>query len=381
MPRPVQWVFGNANASGYYRCSYRDWSAIPAGDLSARERVAFLGDLYDATWAAETDILVLLRVLEAAPDETIATEIEELLTGRTRVPAPALSTLSEARGAERIAACEALLRHPATRRETWAYLKEHWNELQEDLISFGGRGAIPALAAASDPVMRNDIAAFFAQHPPHGAERALRQTLEQIDARIRFREREQRKYACRMIWIDAGRPAATPQIRAAHSVLSGLAAALYGALHMRLLFDQYRLEAPSWMHPAAELRQAHAGVEQLFLRLFRGEAILNDAVVQLIRRAQEDLLATAATAERSDSSVVLAILASREAAARDYFLGGLIAFTDLFDGPEQANRWRVNLPTMERPQMNGALLGRIFRSQAGDLQSVLQRLRARDSSV
>ncbi|HEY2325094.1 MAG TPA: M1 family metallopeptidase, partial [Thermoanaerobaculia bacterium] len=230
MPADVRWVFANANADGYYRCSYRDFGAIPAGELSATERVAFLGDLYDATWAAETDTLVLLRALEQAPDETIATDVEELLTGRTALPAPALSTLADSRGAERIAACEALLRHPATRRETWAYLKEHWHELQDDLISFGGRGAIPALAAASDPAMRNDIAAFFAQHPPRGAERALQQTLEQIDARIRFREREQRKYACRAIWIEAGRPAATQQVRAAHSILSGLAAALYGAL-------------------------------------------------------------------------------------------------------------------------------------------------------
>ncbi|HEY2322167.1 MAG TPA: hypothetical protein VGJ82_04800, partial [Thermoanaerobaculia bacterium] len=197
---------------------------------------------------------------------------------------------------------------------------------------------------------------------------------------IRFREREQRKYACRAIWIEAGRPAATQQVRAAHSILSGLAAALYGALHMRLLFDQYRIEAPPWMHPAAELRQAHAGVEQLFLRLFRGEAIVNDGVVQLLQRAQEDLLATAVTAETAGSPSVLAILASREAAARDYFLGGLLAFTDLFDGPAQANRWRLSRPGGATPH-DGALLARIFRSQASDLRSVLQSLRARNTQI
>lgn len=370
---PVRWVFGNVNANGYYRCSYRDFGAIPAAELSPAERVAFLGDLYDATWTAETDTLVLLRALEEAPDETIATELEELLTGRSRLSPPSLSTLVDSRGAARIAACEALLRHPATRHGTWAYLKEHWNELQDELISFGGRGAIPALAAASDPVMRNDVAAFFAQHPPRGAERALRQTLEQIDARIRFREREQRKYACRMIWVGAGRPAATQQLRAAHSILSGLAAALYGSLHMRLLFDQSRLDAPLWMHPVAELRQAHAGVEQLFLRLFRGEAVINDGVLELIQRAQEDLIAAAVTAETSDSSTVTAILASREAAARGYFLRGLIAFADCFDGPEQANQWR-RLKSSAAPPEN--TLPRIFRSQAADLGYVLKTVRA-----
>ena len=390
MPQPIQWVFGNANASGYYRCSYRDFAAIPVAELSAVERIAFLADLYDAVWAAETDTLVLMRALEQTPDATMAEEMDELLTGRTKATAPPLSALTGSTGAEKIAACEALLRHPATRRDAWAYLKEHWTELRDELISFGGRGAVPALAAACDPALRNDIAAFFAEHPPRGAERALQQTIEQIDARIRFREREGRKYTCRSIWIGAGRPAATPQLRVAYSILSGLGAALYGALHMRLAFDQFRLDAPPWMHSAAELRQAHAGVEQLFLRLFRGEAIMNDGVVQLIQRAQEDLSATAATAETSESPVVAAILASREATARDYFLGGLIAFTDLFDGPEHANRWRVKMPAMEvdlaRARTNlgrilrgdsvsdapeTAVLARVFRSQAADLSAAL----------
>jgi hypothetical protein len=375
------------------RSSDHAFPLIPVAELSSPERVAFLGDLYDATWAAETDTLVLLRALEQAPDDTIAAELEELLTGQSTASVPALSALTGSRGAEKLAACETLLRHPATRRETWTYLKEHWDDLHDDLISFGGRGAIPALAAASDPVLRNDIAAFFARHPPHGAERALQQTLEQIDARIRFREREQRKYACRTIWIGAGRPAPTQPLRLAHALLNGLTAALYGSLHMRLLYDQFCLEIPSWMHAADDLRQAHASVDQLFLRLFRGEVILNEGVMQLARRAQEDLLATAVTAETADSPTIGAVLSFREAASRDYFLGGLIAFTDLFDGLEQANRWRLNMPAMERDlarirtnlariirgerpgeMPENALLPRLFRSQARDLEAVVAEL-------
>lgn len=387
---PVHWVFGNANASGYYRCSYRDFSAIPPGELSAAERVAFFGDLYDATWTAETDTLVLMRALEHAPDETIAVEIDELLTGRTSAPAPSLESLITSQGAEKIAACEALLRHPATRRDTWTYLKEHWNELQHDLISFGGRGAIPALAVASEPALRNDVAAFFIKHPPHGAERALRQTLEQIDARIRFREREARKYACRRIWIEAGRPAATQPLRVAHSLLNAVSAALYGSLHARLLFDQLGVAAPEWMHTAADLRNAHGGIEQLFQRLFRGEAALTAGVAQLAERAREDMIAAAAAAEASPS-LVLAILDARQTAMRETFLGGHVAFIDLFDGPERAAPWRAALPAIEREatriRMNlarairgeaiavdGPSLAAAFRSQANDLAAVLQHL-------
>jgi hypothetical protein len=162
---------------------------------------------------------------------------------------------------------------------------------------------------------------------------------------------------------------------------------------MRLLYDQFGLETPPWMHAADDLRQAHAGVDQLFLRLFRGEVILNEGVLQLARRAQEDLLATAVTAETTDSPTIGAILAFREATARDYFLGGLIAFTDLFDGPEQANHWRRNMPAMERDlarsrtnlgriirgenfgeMPENALLSRLFRSQAADLAAVVAEL-------
>ena len=36
---------------------------------------------------------------------------------------------------------------------------------------------------------RDEVAAFFAEHPVPGAERTLRQTLEQLDVLIAFRER------------------------------------------------------------------------------------------------------------------------------------------------------------------------------------------------
>jgi len=384
MPAAVAWVFGNANASGYYRCSYHDFGAIPLPELSAPERAAFLADVYDAAWSAESDTLVLLRVLEAmAGDQACAAmagEIHEQLSDLlSNAPAASASDgmerLEQATGAERIAACELLLRKAGTRRAAWSYLKAHWNELQGDLISFGGRGAIPALAAASDPELRNDIAVFFAQHPPHGAERALQQTLEQIDARIRFREREQRKYLCRSIWVEAGRPAVTPQLRFAHSILNALTSALHGSLQTRLLFDQLALTSPEWMHSAGDLRNAHGGVEQLFFRLFRGEAIVNEPVVQLVSRARDDLNAAAAAAETALATIategaeplrILAILGAREATARDSFLGGLIVFADLFDGEAQAAPWRAGLPAVERDIARTRMtLGRAAQGEIG----------------
>jgi aminopeptidase N len=380
MPSPLRSLLGNAGASGYYRSTYAHWSAVALHDASAAEKTAFLSDLYDAVWSAESDVLVLLRALESHGEDADTTalrqEISEQVTellGRSQAspssPAAAPDELSRTAGAQRIAMCEALLRHPATRRATWSYLKDHWTDLQDELISFGGRGAIPSLAAVSEPDLRNDIAAFFAQHPPRGAERALQHTLEQIDARIRFREREQRRYDCRAIWIDAGRPQATPQLRFAHSILNGVTSALYGSLHARLLLDQLRVTAPEWMHTAADLRNVVGGLEQRFLRLFRGEALVDHAVMELAGRAREDLNATAAMAEGAPLEI-LTIFASREVTAREHFLSGMIAFADLLEGEEHADRVRPALAAVERDVMTARI--NVVRVQRGAVDDAMR---------
>ncbi|HKR66658.1 MAG TPA: M1 family metallopeptidase [Thermoanaerobaculia bacterium] len=82
-----------------------------------------------------------------------------------------------------------LLSNPATRDAAWTYLKEHWTDLRTKVTSFGGRGAIPALGSACSANFRTDVATFFATHPAPGAERAVAQSLEQIDACLTMRER------------------------------------------------------------------------------------------------------------------------------------------------------------------------------------------------
>lgn len=82
-----------------------------------------------------------------------------------------------------------LLGNAATRDVAWSYLKEHWDDLRTKVISFGGRGAIPALGGSCSAPFRADVAAFFATHPAPGAERAVAQSLEQIDACLTMRAR------------------------------------------------------------------------------------------------------------------------------------------------------------------------------------------------
>ena len=74
----------------------------------------------------------------------------------------------------------ALLGNSASRRPTWELLKANWPALQSKVVSFGGRGAIPALAAFCDEASLKDIERFFTENRAPGAERALKRTLEEI---------------------------------------------------------------------------------------------------------------------------------------------------------------------------------------------------------
>jgi puromycin-sensitive aminopeptidase len=82
----------------------------------------------------------------------------------------------------------ALLIESPAREIAWDYLKAHWNSLAEKVASFGGRGAVSALAGFCSIEMRDDIKQFFTNHRAPGAERALRQSLERITSCIEFNQ-------------------------------------------------------------------------------------------------------------------------------------------------------------------------------------------------
>ena len=82
----------------------------------------------------------------------------------------------------------ALLAESPAREIAWDYLKSHWDSLAEKVASFGGRGAVSALAGFCSVEMRDDIQQFFTSHHAPGAERAVRQSLERINSCIEFKE-------------------------------------------------------------------------------------------------------------------------------------------------------------------------------------------------
>jgi aminopeptidase N len=76
----------------------------------------------------------------------------------------------------------------AARTRAWAFVKEHWKELEPKVTIFGGdTTVVSSLGNFCDASSRDDIASFFRQHPLPSAARTLTQTIERINNCIGFR--------------------------------------------------------------------------------------------------------------------------------------------------------------------------------------------------
>jgi aminopeptidase N len=81
-----------------------------------------------------------------------------------------------------------LLANDYARERTWAFIKAHWAELEPKVTIFGGDTTITsALGNFCDASSRDDVAAFFKQHPLPAASRTLAQTIERINNCIALR--------------------------------------------------------------------------------------------------------------------------------------------------------------------------------------------------
>jgi hypothetical protein len=365
-------VFGNAGATGYYRCSYARPRDIDPSVLTPAEQFTLLDDAWADVWDCRSDVLAFLRLIEKLPRDVTrdhAAELRDLL-GRGR-------DVLEWAAAAPDDSLESRLANPATRAEAWDEVKQTWTP-----GAFGGGAVVNALGSFSDAALRNDVAAFFGGR---GEERLIRPIVERIDSRIRFREREQRKFDAWLVRRSAPSAVVTDQLRFAHGVLNALIAGFHGAATSRALLDRFGVAAPGWMHPAADVAAVANGLESLFLQLFRGQAMVDSRVIGLAARLREDLLATADLVENAPSREIVVALLARLAVVREHFLTGLIAFADLFDAEDEADRWRAHLAATDQdvhrartriagllagaddPDLRADGLAQTFRAQAADL--------------
>jgi hypothetical protein len=145
--------------------------AAAAFRAAPRSGDAALFDLLERTYAAGPSGDTLGHVLTALPrferPELVERALALVDAGRIQVD-------------EYPGFFAALVANHAAQARAWAYLKAHWPELAPKVISFGGRGAVPALGAICSAELEAEVRAFFAENEAPGAERALQQAFERM---------------------------------------------------------------------------------------------------------------------------------------------------------------------------------------------------------
>jgi hypothetical protein len=361
-PAPVDWLLGNADAKGYYRSAYAAFRASAA--LSGAELITLFSDAWDAMWSGELDPVEYLRLVEevggSEPQRSLvreqAAELGDVLAGdgrRQQFDAWARDVL----------AVEG--RPPSDVRKRWQELKAEWTTRSNDAASFDDRRRITALAALSDRQSRDEIAKFFASGTPAGLRRTVTLTLEKIDARIAFREREQPAFDAWLTRAASGGFPAGDEITRAHSLLTALAGGFRGALAQQSWLRGLRCPVPAWMQPAAELEAVVAALERRIIGVFAGRTMIGTDVVEAAGRLREDLLAAAAwgehalghlpqTSSREPMNVIASLLARRRATS-DVVFRRAITFAAVFRLDQAAQHLRELL-------RGSAATGRVARS-------------------
>ena len=149
--------------------------------------VAQQGDraLYDRIWELERaadlheeKIRLLMSLARFQQPELLRETLDRALTDDVRLQ-------------DTIFVVSAVAANHRGRKLAWDFLKEKWDEFDRRYGS-GGFGLMRLVAitnAFTSTAMRDDVAAFFAEHPTPAAERTIRQALERIALNAAWLER------------------------------------------------------------------------------------------------------------------------------------------------------------------------------------------------
>lgn len=100
----------------------------------------------------------------------------------------------------------------AGRQMGWKFVKSHWPQVKSKLSVFGGAGIIYATAAFCDAGDRDSFQQFFTQHRLPASDRALKQTLEEMNLCI---DRKAMQTPNLTVWLSRQRALAANQPAAA----------------------------------------------------------------------------------------------------------------------------------------------------------------------
>jgi len=88
-----------------------------------------------------------------------------------------------------------LLSRSETHAQTWAFIQENWKQVQATLTESSGARIVTAVGSFCTQDERTQVEHFFAEHKVDASERALRKSLESIDACIALRKSQQGELA------------------------------------------------------------------------------------------------------------------------------------------------------------------------------------------
>jgi aminopeptidase N len=88
-----------------------------------------------------------------------------------------------------------VLENPAAQAAAWKWVKAHWQEVEKKTTMSSGEEIVAATRKFCDAANRDDVQKFFGEHKVASAERGLRRSVEEIDACINYRARQQSNLA------------------------------------------------------------------------------------------------------------------------------------------------------------------------------------------
>ena len=146
----------------------------------------------------------LVRVCREATDPDFKESAQHALT-RFDSPELVKRTLEyalsdEVRSQDSWALIALLLERRETQDQAWAFVQQHWADMQRKATENSGARVVEAAGEFCSVQRRDEVASFFAAHPAEASERTLAKSLDRINDCVRLRaaqEPELRK------WLDA----------------------------------------------------------------------------------------------------------------------------------------------------------------------------------
>jgi aminopeptidase N len=95
---------------------------------------------------------------------------------------------------------ESLFQKPERRAQSWAFVKNNWDDLRKKFTPWGGAAIVRATGAFCEAKQRAEVQQFFATHPVDASDRSLKQALEKIDMCVELRTLQARSFSS---WVNS----------------------------------------------------------------------------------------------------------------------------------------------------------------------------------